>query len=325
MKSELAYFEKLIGECRSIKNLNREISKARRAFNHPHCFLPLSKIYELFGIESIASLKTKSSIMKFAELSNRAQAWMWSYTKEVYRVNPIIYNAFSQSDIDEIEWDQLKKLPSFCLYLDLSDCCDAVQQFQLVRGAFISVNEDEAFNESTFRIQLVTLDIKTTTYNFVTIPLYMNNKTVMSSFNEFIETAYNVAKVNDPKLKEIMRNQGLSLMRIIKNVLQCVLFIVNEDQDVKTKDIVYKLLYRQESPNNWLLPQRHKPTVFKVGYETAYKMQRAEKEAEIVDSAGLRTVSPHFRRAHWHGFWKNNVLVYKWLPPTFVGIKRKSA
>lgn len=63
-----------------------------------------------------------------------------------------------------------------------------------------------------------------------------------------------------------------------------------------------------------------------IGEKTGAMLRKARREAFEHEPTG-RTVAPHIRRAHWHGFWTgprkgpqavNQKFVLKWLPPIFV-------
>lgn len=69
-----------------------------------------------------------------------------------------------------------------------------------------------------------------------------------------------------------------------------------------------------------------KPHHYMIGAKTGAMLRKARREAFEHEPTG-RTVAPHIRRAHWHGYWTgqrkgpqsiNQKFVLKWLPPIIV-------
>lgn len=62
-----------------------------------------------------------------------------------------------------------------------------------------------------------------------------------------------------------------------------------------------------------------RPTIWAVGAQMGALLRQ-----ERADAMGTgRTVRPHIRRGHWHGYWtgprgKRQKFVYRWLPPMVV-------
>lgn len=66
-----------------------------------------------------------------------------------------------------------------------------------------------------------------------------------------------------------------------------------------------------------------KPRIWMVGEKLALQLKSA---LSLGDPNG-RKITPHLRRAHWHGFWTGPLsgerkFTYKWLPPSFVGAEK---
>jgi len=65
------------------------------------------------------------------------------------------------------------------------------------------------------------------------------------------------------------------------------------------------------------------PVFFDVGARIGPQLRKAREESDRDAETG-RSVRPHLRRGHHHGFWigprdGDRTLVYRWLPPLLVG------
>jgi hypothetical protein len=76
----------------------------------------------------------------------------------------------------------------------------------------------------------------------------------------------------------------------------------------------------KRTKRGWRLFAAKKTRTWSVGERTGELIRHARDDAEATD----RRVTPHIRRAHWHGYWTGpktgeRRFSYKWLPPTVVG------
>jgi hypothetical protein len=68
------------------------------------------------------------------------------------------------------------------------------------------------------------------------------------------------------------------------------------------------------------------PHVWVVGKKTEKDIEEANRFVDnMIKVHGIRTVSPHIRRAHWHGYWKGprdgeREFILHWHPITIVGL-----
>ena len=76
--------------------------------------------------------------------------------------------------------------------------------------------------------------------------------------------------------------------------------------------------------HGWKMFPADTSRVWRVGYQVSERLRKGSEEAERREREEGRTVRPHLRRAHWHGFWTGpregkRKFVYKWIPPLFIG------
>lgn len=112
----------------------------------------------------------------------------------------------------------------------------------------------------------------------------------------------------------------------VGNVLGSLLYIISKGADVKTVYVPEKNRPRKSKQTDC--------TVHEVGYTVSRHLEKARRiymregaDVKPVEGGGEekahRHVSPHVRRAHWHGYWlgkRDNPtdLVIKWIAPVIV-------
>lgn len=112
----------------------------------------------------------------------------------------------------------------------------------------------------------------------------------------------------------------------VGNVLGSLLYIISKGADVKTVYVPEKNRPRKSKQTDC--------TVHEVGYTVSRHLEKVRRiymregaDVKSVEGGGEekahRHVSPHVRRAHWHGYWlgkRDNPtdLVIKWIAPVIV-------
>lgn len=106
----------------------------------------------------------------------------------------------------------------------------------------------------------------------------------------------------------------------ITKILNVLMYICSENceyADPSDKTNVYNI---KTTKKGFKIFQAPRAKIKKIGFKTGQKLREA-RERHVL---GKNKVTPHLRRAHWHGYWYGSRKAkrrfeYKWLPPTFVG------
>ena len=119
--------------------------------------------------------------------------------------------------------------------------------------------------------------------------------------------------------------EGLSL---VKKALSLVLYICSDDAEIRDRDTPD---WEPGFPRSKVTKGRERlfpadrNRIVDVGKELGVMLREGATQDKQSVPTG-RTVRPHMRRGHWHGFWTGprkvnrdqQKLVLKWLPPLFV-------
>lgn len=116
---------------------------------------------------------------------------------------------------------------------------------------------------------------------------------------------------------------------LAKQLLPLVLYLCTEEPEVEDRDVPdwtpHNPAPKKVRGEFRMMPAK-KPHHYMIGAKTGAMLRKARKEAFEHEPTG-RTVSPHIRRAHWHGYWTgprkgpqavSQKFVLKWLPPIIV-------
>ena len=276
------------------------------------CYLPIT-----IAIRAIMRTRGKTDVRKAMPREASlgvllATIASWRKTKSIYTLdNDLFWELMEQSkDKFKITSDMIR-LPSWCIYLDLSSSAD-------IEGAFISF--DWTPLDKFLVVTMVTGDGKSTTMQN---PMYLrlpktpeNLDTVVKK--SYPETVFNrqLKDYSDVTYKEALANKT-ALMRVIINFLLYI-SAVNADVVFKNKDVHKKEDKMTDRPNE--------VAVFAVGENDGVRLKEFHKKRVVYVSTESTTehhASPamHIRRAHWHTYLYGKgktIRRLKWQPPIIV-------
>jgi imidazolonepropionase-like amidohydrolase len=115
-------------------------------------------------------------------------------------------------------------------------------------------------------------------------------------------------------------------------MLNLVLYLCAQEPDVEGGLPERPVATKTKKGQRWFPAQ--KPVVREVGVRTVKWIREARSQVASgsdIEASG-RTVAPHMRKAHWHGYWTGprkdpgaRNFSLKWLPPTPVGLREGQA
>ena len=149
--------------------------------------------------------------------------------------------------------------------------------------------------------------------NTVPVMLHLSNNSIIGS------------------LREAYASKSEIMLENIDNELSLLLYLCSDCPDLGDREppqyIEPKII---KGRNKWI--PRQKPEVWNVGVRLGasirhYRQGQSTAQDEDGSITG-RTVRPHIRRAHWHGYWtgpkkesSRQKFIYKWIPPIPVNVQ----
>lgn len=259
----------------------------------------------------------------------------WRYSQGVYRFDPDVYNSIIESGFSgNIPCDVLKRLPEWCVYIETPG-----MPFLngTISGCFVYLDDSRIDKTQSMKIALLDDDyvpLEDGPGGLITLTLPMGDWSVEEAYEKFLGSLAGQRMKNIDDQAKLMtaitniystRDAGKEL---VKKILALVLYICSEEPDiVDRKEPEYKPGYPRPKVVKGRL--RYFPAkrqhIYDVGQKIGNELRQAKER--IISAPTGRTVSDHFRRAHWHGYWigarkepreGERKFILKWLPPTFV-------
>jgi len=286
------------------------------------------------------------------ELESEAVAALaaWRMTQGIYRFDATLFCELFKTSIEgEIPVDVFRRLPEWCLYIEIPDDLSASHDsLRSMYGLFVYRDSDGEEGEGNlhFILDLEGGFLKAlrplplaggTIIESVQRRLEANRKTrVEQILAEAAPGAVTKSEVED-WFGDVSRDVGAKTVKEMAPYISLVLYICSVNSDLRDKS------QRRDRPAN---PEPIKTaagpktypagavTVWEVGCRLGPALRRAldthgEQDAERQDGERSHHASPrpHIRAAHWHAFWTgpkaspSRLLVVKWLPPIPVNVE----
>lgn len=279
------------------------------------CFLPLAAYYAIVstnvGIDHLPQGELITEIGRLGAIST------WRYTQGVYRFHPDVYKALQTTDIrGEIPIEVLYRLPEWCVYIETPNM---TWQDQPLHGFWAHLEWDVNTGRSELRLLLDTEQL------LAPMMLHIGAWTVTEAVDRAISEALShagIVRQHHPTVNDDVPKLAASLQPL----LSLLLYLCSDEPEVEDKEEPATQPHRpqpQRTKNGLRLFAPSKPRLWLVADKIGDALSRALSDHPL--ESERRTVSPHLRRAHWHGYWKGSqdqkIFFYKWLPPMVVAQK----
>lgn len=293
---------------RSLEISSRDIDKIRAGHEKwpKWCFAP-------FTAWATSVIRSRRDLQKVKDLTCAITVIPWRYSRSVYRFDSDVYRELIATPFSgELPGEVLLRLPEWSIFVEMQD--------EAVSGVFVSLEYVSA-GKVELRFVFCAGDRL--------IPFYINLSagTIEKSFEESLMEYEKVAGGSDKVKAEYAELLGEDLS-LVKKALSLVLYVCSDEAEIRDRDAPDwepafprpKVTKGQER----LFPA-DRNRVVDVGRELGAMLREGAAKSEPSAPTG-RTVRPHLRRGHWHGFWtgprKENrdqqKFFLKWLPPVFV-------
>lgn len=278
------------------------------------CFLPMAAWYSMVSANYGVN---KLSIDQAGDVAKIAAVGTWKYSQGIYRIDPLLLQALIDSPVSgELPSDLFYRLPEWCIYIDLSHMSDLSLPWAKageVRGFWVHLEYD--VNDGRTELRFL-FDCKS---DLISIPLHIGDWSVL----EAAERA--TAEINKHStIMKLTSHDAEDVAKTIGPMLSIVLYLCSEEPEIDSDRVPVSGQYHarpKKTKKGMVFFPPDKPTFFDVGREIGEKLRQASYGSEPTG----RTVRPHLRRAHWHGFWKGprdgeRKYVCRWLPPIMVNV-----
>lgn len=270
------------------------------------CFAP-------FTVWATSVVRTKRDLQKVNNLTCAITVVPWRYSRSVYRFDPDVYRELIETPFSgELPGEVLLRLPEWSIFVEMRG--------EAVSGFFSSL---EYVGPGKAELRFVFCAGNRL------IPFYINLSagTIEKSFEESLQEFEKIVGGSDKVKAEYAELLGEDLS-LLKKAVSLVLYICSDEAEIRDRDAPDwepgfprpKVTKGQER----LFPA-DRNRIVDVGRELGAMLREGAAKSEPCAPTS-RTVRPHLRRGHWHGFWtgprKENrdqqKFVLKWLPPLFV-------
>ena len=284
------------------------------------CFLPMSGWLAIAGTghEGEPSLQTA---LRAAQI---AAPVTWSYTKGIYEFDPEVYTELLASEFTgRLPSEALLRLPEWAVYIKTplleEDGID-------IEGFFATLEFDYERAWAELRLFIDKKDGSPLS----PLVMHLGDWSIDESLNRMIQEAKWQIEKNriDVEAEEIDREFD-SISRWSRRLLPLVLYLCTDEPEIENPELPD---WMPQNPGlkkirgeMRLMPSR-KVHHFMVGRKTGDALRSARKQMREHEASG-RSVTPHIRRAHWHGFWTgprkgpesiHQKYIFKWLAPILV-------
>lgn len=276
------------------------------------CFLPMA------GWLAIASegapMGSPALLTAAGDAAKLAAIGIWRYSQGIYRLDPDAAEALAGTLlVGEMPTDVLLRLPEWCVYIETPG---REWMGSEMHGFWAHLEWDVVTDgRRELRLLLDTEDALTP------LVLHLGPWTVTEAVDRFAGEARRQAGIARMAMPAAQEGGIEAMSAAIQPLLALVLYLCSDEPEIDDREHPGERPGRPKptrTKKGWRLFPPKKPRIWTVGSGIG----QALRSATGGDATG-RTVRPHLRRAHWHGFWTGprdgeRRFSYKWLPPTVV-------
>lgn len=245
----------------------------------------------------------------------------WRITKSIYRFDKTLLNEITAMPMEgNIPSEVYYSLPEWCLFIETPGFTYLKQP---VIGCFANLEYDVNTSRPELRIVLVKESM-----HCIPVPIHLGKWTLKQGIIEFFkESARFRGEEKDPvEYDKESREAVQSIADDVQPFVNLVLYLCSVNADFGSKRPSHPIRKLRKGK----VQAATEPRIWDVGVRvgSAIRGAKAEDSKEIGDTGTHASPRPHFRRAHWHHFWKGprndpdkRTLTLKWLSPIPVGFK----
>lgn len=275
------------------------------------CFMPMAGWYAIISADFGGS---KIPVNIGMDIGRLAGIGTWRYSQGIYRFDPDILSALWDTQIAcDIPADVLLRLPEWCMYIETPG---GDWSGQSLYGFFVHLEWDANDQRHELRLLLDTEQL------LLPFPVHLGERPLVSA----IQRAINESTRHIPMGTVIELPPTEQVERIaakLSPMISLVLYLCSDEPDFGPEKKPQRPKPRR-TKKGWRLFPPSGPTIWSVGERIGNTLRAVQ--GPTPGPGGNRTLRPHFRRAHWHGYWTGprtgeQRFRYHWIPPMLVGNK----
>lgn len=239
----------------------------------------------------------------------------WRYSKGIYRFDDEILESIISTPQSKLPSSVLRNMPEWCVYIETKNKIDwggiPIQGFFCYISRAPESHNDLPVHENNSDSIAFVLNDGTGAPILTSLPI----------LDATINDAYNEHEAVKRKIPKFMSQDILFL----KKAMPLVLYLCSQEPDISGHDKPgerpsYAKYTKTKKGERLFAAQKER--VWDVGKVIGESIRQNRSQA---NRNGAKSVAPHLRRAHWHGFWKGSrkgegerEYMCKWIPPIFV-------
>lgn len=273
------------------------------------CFLPMAGWYAIVCEDAGTPTVPSNQV---ADIGRLAAIGTWRYSQGIYRFDPDVFKSLWNTSITgDLPSEVLLRLPQWSIYIETPD-----QSFGAdpMYGYWCHLEWDA--NDQRRELRLL-LDTEST---LLPIPIHLGDWPLETAIQKAITES--TRHIPTGTLMEVpdQKNVG-NLADVMTPMVALVLYLCSDNPDYGPESQPSRPRPKR-TKRGWRLFAPPGPTIWHIGGRIGRQIRAAHiAGAESTD----RTVRPHIRSAHWHGYWSGprsgpRKYSYQWLPPIPVKI-----
>ena len=276
----------------------------------------------------------------------------WRPTQGIYRFDEDLLDAVWQTPLaspspspakpasaGKLPTELLYRLPEWCVYVETPG--RSVWESMEIAGFFAHLEWDTEKGRPELRL---VIDPAGSGGRMISVPVHLGPDTLEEALRETVLEGAANAEAQGAEGADKIRGsveQAGALVKDLAPLLSTLLYLCSANAEVRdAADFEGSRLPTNPEPKKTrkglrLFPP-DQPTVWETGYRMGAALRAAMASAQAegrgdFSSTGAgpvgRTVRPHYRRAHWHSFWRGprsrpeeREITVKWIPPVPVNL-----
>lgn len=247
--------------------------------------------------------------------------YSWRATQGVYRVElDLLEEIVSTELLGSIPSEVLSKIPEWCIYVETPNLefTPANSNFETnkAHGFFALLDPDRETGEPWLSIFIDGVEA----YELATIKLSSS-----LSISECVSATVEIIRKRNPS-HPISPTQEKNLSSLMEPFLNILLFICSQASEIGDEHSKPELPMPVKTKRGIRYFPPNEPKIWEVGVRIGAALKLAKDSISNDPSNTSRSVRPHIRRAHWHGYWHGKLseeryFKLKWIPPIAVKVE----
>lgn len=247
--------------------------------------------------------------------------YSWRATQGVYRVElDLLEEIVSTELLGSIPSEVLLKIPEWCIYVETPNLefTPANSNFQTnkAHGFFALLDPDRETGEPWLSIFIDGVEA----YELATIKLSSS-----LSISDCVSATIEIIRKRNPS-HPIGPTQEKNLSRLMEPFLNILLFICSQASEIGDNHSKLELPKPVKTKRGIRYFPPNEPKIWDVGVRIGAALKLARNSTSNESGNSNKSVRPHIRRAHWHGYWHGKLteeryFKLKWIPPVAVKVE----